>query len=91
MSKLILIIGLAVIGWLWWKGRQSRTPMTAQEARMLLGIEPGADAEAIRAAHRRIIARVHPDAGGSEELARKINAARDLLLKSGVQASSRND
>lgn len=91
MSKLILIAGLAVIAWLWWKGRQSGTPMSPQEARMLLGVEPGADADAIRAAHRRIIARVHPDAGGSEELARKINAARDPLIKSGVQASSRND
>ena len=91
MSKLILLAGLAVIAWLWWKGRQSGNPMTTQEARLLLGVDPGADAEAIRAAHRRIIARVHPDAGGSEELARKINSARDLLLKSGVQSSSHND
>ncbi|HEY0327355.1 MAG TPA: molecular chaperone DnaJ, partial [Allosphingosinicella sp.] len=30
--------------------------------------------------HRRLIARVHPDAGGSEELARRINAARDALI-----------
>ena len=37
-------------------------------------------AAAIRAAHRRLIASVHPDKGGTEALAAQINAARDLLL-----------
>ena len=37
-------------------------------------------ADAIRAAPRRLIAGVHPDRGGSADLARRINAARDLLL-----------
>ena len=32
-------------------------------------------------AHRRLIQRTHPDAGGTEALARNINAARDYLLK----------
>lgn len=91
MAKLILLLGIVAILWLWWRGREARPSMTIEEARLLLGVQPGADAESIRAAHRRIIARVHPDAGGSEELARKINAARDLLLKSGVQAPSSTD
>lgn len=50
-------------------------------ARALLGVEPDADARAIRAAHRRLIASVHPDRGGTEALAARINAARDLLLR----------
>lgn len=50
------------------------------QARALLGLSPDADADAIRAAHRRLIASVHPDKGGTEALAAQINAARDLLL-----------
>ncbi|OAN50993.1 J domain-containing protein [Sphingobium sp. TCM1] len=50
-------------------------------ARALLGVAPDADARTIRAAHRRLIASVHPDKGGTEALAAQINAARDLLLE----------
>lgn len=56
------------------------------EARALLGLPADADAQAIRAAHRRLIATVHPDRGGTEALAAKINAARDLLLSEAVAA-----
>lgn len=60
-----------------------RTVETADvaEARALLGLGPQADADAVRAAHRRLIATVHPDKGGTEALAAKINAARDVLLR----------
>ncbi|RXD03428.1 J domain-containing protein [Sphingomonas sp. UV9] len=51
------------------------------EALSILGIDRGADADAIRSAHRRLIASVHPDRGGSTDLTRRVNAARDLLLK----------
>jgi len=51
------------------------------EARSILGIDRSADADAIRSAHRRLIASVHPDRGGSTDLTRRVNAARDLLLK----------
>lgn len=54
--------------------------LSLDKARALLGVGPDADANAIRAAHRRLIASVHPDRGGTEALAAEINAARDLLL-----------
>jgi hypothetical protein len=56
-------------------------PLNIVEARALLGVDESADADTIRAAHRRLIALIHPDRGGTEELARKINAARDVLLR----------
>lgn len=55
--------------------------MREDEARAVLGVGADADAEAIRAAHRRLVSAVHPDKGGSAELTRRINAARDTLLK----------
>ena len=50
------------------------------KARALLGVTADADVAEIRAAHRRLIASVHPDRGGTEALAAQLNAARDLLL-----------
>lgn len=55
-------------------------PLDEATALAILGLAPGADAAAIRAAHRRLMARLHPDQGGSTWLASRINAARDLLL-----------
>lgn len=52
------------------------------EAAELLGVAPEADPATIHAAYRRLMARNHPDAGGTAGLAARINAARDLLLKS---------
>lgn len=57
------------------------TGMSATEAAKLLDIEPHADIETVVAAHKRLIAKVHPDAGGSAELAARINQARDVLLR----------
>ncbi len=66
------------------KAEAPPVPATAGQlarARALLGLPPDADAGAVKAAHRRLIASVHPDRGGTEALAAEINAARELLLR----------
>ena len=55
-------------------------PMTAAEAYDVLGLKQGASADDIKSAHLRLMKKVHPDTAGSDWLAQKINAARDLLL-----------
>jgi hypothetical protein len=57
-----------------------RSDMTRDEALAVLGLAEGASAEEIRAAHRRLIQRMHPDVGGSADLAARINRAKDVLL-----------
>lgn len=54
--------------------------MTRQEALEVLGLHPGASATEIKDAHRRLMRGAHPDAGGSDWLAARINQARDILL-----------
>ena len=54
--------------------------MTREEAYQVLGLQPGASEEEIRAAHHRLMRTAHPDSGGSDWLATRINLARDVLL-----------
>ena len=55
-------------------------PMTRDEAFAVLGLRPGASEKEIRDAHRRLMRAAHPDTGGSDWLAARINQARDILI-----------
>lgn len=54
--------------------------MSREEAFEVLGLEEDASPEEIKAAYHRLIAQAHPDKGGSDYLAARINEARDVLL-----------
>jgi hypothetical protein len=77
------VIALGGAGWWYWfrRGGAATPGMTRDEASRLLDVPLDASREEVRAAHRRLIARVHPDVGGSADLTRQVNAARDLLLQ----------
>lgn len=57
-----------------------RGAMSRQEAYEVLGLRPGASDSEIREAHLRLMRGAHPDAGGSDWLASRVNQARDILL-----------
>jgi hypothetical protein len=55
-------------------------PLTRADALAILGLAEGATETEIRAAHRRLMRAAHPDQGGSDWLASRLNEARDILL-----------
>ncbi len=56
-------------------------PLSEAEARSILGVSSTATKAEIHEAWRRLMGRAHPDQGGTEGLAARVNAARDRLLK----------
>lgn len=82
------------LAWTWWQEghRPPRPgarrplprrppPMSREEAGAVLGLAPGASEAEIRAAWKRVIQGAHPDRGGSDWLAARVNQARDVLLR----------
>ena len=86
MSRLLLIVVLVVLGFKllmgrWpWEPKTSTRAQAVDRARRLLGVSAAASRADILAAHKRLVAMVHPDRGGSNGQVHEANAARDLLL-----------
>ncbi|NCF78892.1 MAG: DnaJ domain-containing protein [Alphaproteobacteria bacterium] len=60
--------------------KQGGKPMGRAEALDILGLQEGATAEEIEAAYKALIVKNHPDQGGTDWLAARLNEARDILL-----------
>ena len=88
MLKFAIILVLITLMFRWaigkWPWDFARSPDTRSQAifraRKLLAVEEGASREQIITAHRKLVAMVHPDKGGSKAQMQELNAARDLLL-----------
>lgn len=62
------------------QGGSNHANLSREEALEVLGLEEGASEKEITDAYRRLMAQVHPDKGGSDWMAAKLNAARRTLL-----------
>ena len=60
--------------------QQNFGELSENEALEILGLKPGTSDADVISSHRRLIQRLHPDRGGSDYLAAKINAAKDKLI-----------
>ena len=89
MLKLIVLVAVAVIAckailgkWPWeYLSTTSSRAQAVVRARKLLGVRADASHNDIVEAHKKLIAMVHPDRGGSNDQVHEANAARDILLE----------
>lgn len=94
MFKFAVLLALICIVWRWALGQWpwealKPAPTRAQavtKARRVLQVESGASREEILAAHKKLVAKVHPDRGGTSAAVHEANDARDLLLGAGAGA-----
>ena len=60
---------------------QSSAKISREEALEILGLDEKATTDDIKAAHKKLIKKIHPEQDGSEWMAAILNEARDKLLK----------
>ena len=86
MIKFLLLAGVLVYGFKlvmgrWpWEPKMATRAQAVFRARKLLGVTAAASREEVLVAHKRLVAMVHPDRGGSNAQVHEANAARDMLL-----------
>ena len=88
MIRLLVIAAVICIGcklafgkWPWeFAGQKSTRQQALMRARKLLGVSASASRQEVLDAHKRLIAMVHPDRGGTNAGVHEANAARDLLI-----------
>ncbi|MXP15085.1 molecular chaperone DnaJ [Altererythrobacter confluentis] len=88
MLRYILIAGLACLcckmffgRWPWeFASAQPARRQALSRARSLLGVSATASRSEVIEAHKRRVAMVHPDRGGTNDQVHEANAARDLLI-----------
>ena len=88
MAKILIIAVALSLFCRWalgkWPWDYLRPPSTRSQAifkaRKLLAVNATANRNEIIAAHKRLVAMIHPDRGGSNDQVHEANAARDLLL-----------
>ena len=86
LTRLLVFAVIGVLGWKlvtgrWpWEPKRSTRAQAISRARKLLGVSAAASRDDILAAHKRLVAIVHPDRGGTAGQVHEANAARDLLL-----------
>jgi DnaJ family protein C protein 19 len=86
LIRLLLLAGVVLLGFKlvtgrWpWEPKGGTRAQAVSRARKLLGLPAAASREDVLAAHKRLVAMVHPDRGGSSDQVHEANAARDLLL-----------
>lgn len=71
--------------------RRDPTELDLDEALEVLGLSGSPRRDEILAAHRRLMQRLHPDRGGTDWLAARVNAARDRLLRAAEARQASGD